>query len=163
MTINSTAPVTVIIPTFNRANFIAEAIDSIINQTTPPEQIIISDDGSTDHTASVVGQYGDQVTYVRNENAGKSAAINRITPLIRGKFVWIFDDDDFAYPDAIQTHMDIHGKNPGLGFTFGSHIWGRSGVDGRIIETQTTSIPAIFTAPLAEQRINLLRYCAVML
>lgn len=163
MTLQNPAPVTVIIPTFNRAGFIAEAIESMLDQSLPPQQLIVSDDGSSDDTARVVARFGSRVSYVRNDNAGKSAAINRVMPLVNGEFVWIFDDDDFAYPDAIERHLSVHRDNPNLGFTFGAHDLGESGPDGRMKLIPTPPVPAAYFAPIEAQRVNLLKYCAVML
>lgn len=163
MTLQNPAPVTVIIPTFNRAGFIAEAIESMLAQRLPPQQLIVSDDGSSDDTATVVARFGERVSYVRNDNAGKSAAINRVMPLVTGEFVWIFDDDDFAYPDAIERHLSVHRDNPNLGFTFGAHDLGESGPDGRMKLIPTPPVPAAYFAPIEAQRVNLLKYCAVML
>ena len=65
-----------IIPVFNGARYLREAVESILGQTYQPREIIIVDDGSTDNTADVVKNYGDQVRYVWQPNGGPSAARN---------------------------------------------------------------------------------------
>ncbi|TVT56270.1 MAG: glycosyltransferase family 2 protein [Azoarcus sp. PHD] len=155
--------ITVIIPTFNRAAFIAESIESILNQTHPPSQVIVSDDGSTDDTATVVCQFGNAVTYIRQDNGGKSSAVNNALAHASGDFVWIFDDDDVAYPEALAQHLALHERDPELGFTFGFHDYGVSGKDGRIEKTSSPQAPLIFSSSISNQRLNLLKYCAFML
>ena len=155
--------VSVIIPTYNRAPYIAESIASMISQTYPPTQIIVSDDGSTDNTADVVRQFGSVVTYIRKENGGKSSALNHALPYLNGDFVWIFDDDDYAYPDAIYKHIKTHQKNPELGFTFGFHDYGITGEQGKIRKTESPATPLLFSSEISNQRINLLKYSAFML
>ena len=159
----SLSPVSVIIPTFNRAGFITEAIESVLNQSRPPREVIVVDDGSTDETEAVVARFGERVVYVGKENGGKSSAINLALPMTSSEFVWIFDDDDFAYPDAIESHLELHRLKPGLGFTFGAHHLGETGPDGRIRRIPSPPAPGVFDAPIELQRLNLLKYCAFML
>ena len=62
--------VAVIIPTYNYGRFIAEAIQSVLSQTRPPDELIVVDDGSSDDTSQVVASFGDAVKYVIQENSG---------------------------------------------------------------------------------------------
>ena len=68
--------VSVVIPTYNYANFIGEAIESIIAQTHPASEIIVGDDGSTDDTEQVVARFGSKVRYIKKENGGVCSARN---------------------------------------------------------------------------------------
>ena len=68
--------VSIIIPTYNRAHYIGESVDSILAQTFKDYEIIVVDDGSTDNTREVLKKYGDKVQYVYQNNAGPPAAMN---------------------------------------------------------------------------------------
>ncbi len=93
----------VIIPTFNRGHLIQRAIESALNQTVPPSQIIVIDDGSTDNTAAVCARYGNSILYVRQKNGGVAAARNHGIRL--AKFPWIafLDSDDYWTPAHLEN------------------------------------------------------------
>ncbi len=113
--------VSVLLPTYNRAGYIAEALDSLLNQTPRPCEIIILDDGSSDDTAAVCARYGQEATYVSlRTNRGKTAAINHGLSLARGDFVWIMDDDDIAPPNALGDLLAPLRLDRNLGFSFGA-------------------------------------------
>lgn len=124
--------VSVILPTFNRAAFIADAIRSIHAQTMAPVDIVIVDDGSTDDTADVVAQFGSSVAYIRQDNAGKLAAIASGLDRIRGELVWIMDDDDIATPGALRALAVPFAENPALVLSYGKMT---RFADGRLDET----------------------------
>ncbi len=71
------AAVSAVIPVHNGAAYVAEAVRSVLGQTRPPIECLVIDDGSTDGTAEAVRQFGDEVIYVRQDQAGPSAARNR--------------------------------------------------------------------------------------
>lgn len=102
MSNRNTAPVSVIVPTYNRAGLIGQSIDSLLQQTLPPQEIIVVVDGSTDNTMDVLGRYGDRIRVVQTENGGKSRALNLGLSLVSQPYTWIFDDDDIACPDALK-------------------------------------------------------------
>ena len=127
-------PVTVLLPTFNRAHYIREALESILHQTVPPAQVIVIDDGSTDATPQVVSEWGERVEYVRQENSGKSAALNNGLGRARCPYVWIFDDDDIAAPDALAALHAALRNNPSAGFSYGrcDRFYGEWPADERV-------------------------------
>ena len=85
----------VIIPTWNRRDMVARAIDSVLAQTRPVEEIIVVDDGSSDGTGEyLVQRYGERITCVRQDNAGVSAARNRGLAMARGRYLALLDSDD---------------------------------------------------------------------
>lgn len=110
--------VPVMIPTFNRADYLGECLDSVLRQSLPPSQVIVLDDGSTDETADVLERYGDQITVVRGPNCGKPAALNNGLALATGEYLWIFDDDDVALPDALERLVAPLVGHPEFGFSY---------------------------------------------
>lgn len=127
--------VSVILPTYNRAHYLAVAIDSLLAQQRLPEEIIVVDDHSADHTAQILARYQGRIRVLTNEeNKGKPATLNRAIPLAKGSHLWIFDDDDVALPDALQAHVDYLQSNPDIDFSYSDKyvyrgaddIWNRS-------------------------------------
>jgi glycosyltransferase involved in cell wall biosynthesis len=86
--------VSAVIPVHNGAAYVADAIRSVLGQTRPAIECLVIDDGSTDATAEVVREFGDDVAYVRQERAGVSAARNRGAQLARGALIAFLDHDD---------------------------------------------------------------------
>ncbi len=111
--------VSVIVPTFNRAGYIAEALNSILNQSFPLRDIVVVDDGSQDSTREVVAAFGSRVRYVRQRNSGKLKAIERGLDIVRGDLVWIMDDDDLAAPDAVEALCRPFAADPGCVMSYG--------------------------------------------
>ena len=135
--------VTVLIPTFNRAHYLSECLDSILSQTIKPHQIIVIDDGSEDGTQSLLEAYAGQVTVLKKANGGKSTALNLGLQHVTGNFVWVFDDDDVALPDAIEKRLKIFASNPEVEFVYTSHFWGCDGDKKiQIINQQNIDIPS---------------------
>src|SRR4051812_30004149 len=93
--------ISAVIPTYNHAKYITFAIDSVLAQTKPVDEIIVVDDGSVDGTREVVEQYRGRVQYVRQENAGVGAARNNGARLATGNWVAFLDADDGWLPDKI--------------------------------------------------------------
>lgn len=113
--------VTVLIPTFNRAGWLIETLESILAQTRRPDEIIVVIDGSTDDTLSRLQSYRDQIRIVTQENSGKAAALNKALTLAQGNLIWIFDDDDIAVPDALETLVELLADHPQADFAYGRH------------------------------------------
>ncbi|MBZ9798840.1 glycosyltransferase family 2 protein [Mesorhizobium sp. ES1-4] len=127
---------TVIIPTFNRAEYLGDAIRSLLNQTVRPDEIIIVNDGSTDRTEEVALGFGSEVKYVKKSNGGKSSALNLAMRMATdADYIWIFDDDDLALPDALEKLKNALDSNPEASFSYGWFDFfskvGPEGVEGR--------------------------------
>ncbi|TGX53494.1 glycosyltransferase family 2 protein [Sphingomonas gei] len=105
-----------LLPTFNRAAYIAESIHAVRAQMGPADELLVIDDGSTDDTPAIVaGIVG--VGYVRQDNAGKSVALNRGMARTDGEFVMICDDDDVLRPDTVAPLLaTLETRNAGFAF-----------------------------------------------
>lgn len=113
----------VILPTYNRARYILETLGSIISQTRPVDRILIIDDGSTDNTLEVLKTINDsRITVISKPNGGKSSALNMAMPMMDTDYIWIADDDDIAYPNAMETLAGILDANPDTGMAMGRLI-----------------------------------------
>ena len=108
-------------PTFNRSAFLVESIESLLVQTHPIHKIIVINDGSTDGTLEVLKAYEGRVDVISKPNGGKAAALNMALQLVPEGLVWIFDDDDLALPDGLETLMTLLSRNPGANMAYGRH------------------------------------------
>lgn len=110
--------VSVIIPTYNRATFIAAAIDSALDQTCPPDEIIVVDDGSTDETPEILAAYGAPVVVIRQTNGGESAARNTGLRAATGDAVFFLDSDDMLLPQCIERCVQTLEQCPEVGVVY---------------------------------------------
>ncbi|MFC1684787.1 glycosyltransferase, partial [Pseudomonadota bacterium] len=122
----------IIVPTYNRANYLKECLDSLITQSRPALEIIVIDDGSEDNTANIVKEYGDKVRYVHKSNGGKPSAVNYGLSIAKGNLIWLFDDDDAALPDAIETRLAVLANKPYAGFVYSPHYIGSNDKHGKL-------------------------------
>ena len=156
------ADVTVVIATFNRARFLPEAIDSLLAQSIPLRRLIVVDDGSTDDTPEVIKRFGNRIEYIRKANAGKAKALNLVLPSIDTEYVWFFDDDDAAYPDALANLLATLKSDCQLAFAFGDYDLAET--EGPLLLARRRPIPyryALKSEPW--QRLHLLRECTLMM
>jgi glycosyltransferase involved in cell wall biosynthesis len=102
----------VVIPTYNRGSFIGEAIDSVLNQTLKPAEIIVVDDGSTDDTKEKLSNLGSRITYLPVENGGVSRARNIGISHSRSEFVAFLDSDDTWEPQYLETQQAQSARFP---------------------------------------------------
>lgn len=93
--------VSVIIPTFNRASIVGEAIESVLSQSRPPKEVIVVDDGSTDDTLRQLEAFGDRIIVVSQANAGAAAARNAGAARATGDWIAFNDSDDRWSPDRM--------------------------------------------------------------
>jgi abequosyltransferase len=118
------ANLSICIPTYNRSTCLAQLLDSIIAQSDPPFEIVISDDASPDNTEEVVTGYKKllpNLKYVRQEkNIGLDRNFVVVVGEASGDYVWLMGDDDRLEPDAIRNVLDALGNWPGVtGMTLG--------------------------------------------
>ena len=124
------AAVTVIVPTFNRANFIGESLDAILPQLQDDDELIVINDGSSDDTLAVLAAYGDAIKVISQGNSGKAAALNRALLDASGDLIWIVDDDDIVTDDARARLVAALESAPRAGFAYGRH--------DRFVDSDTT-------------------------
>jgi glycosyltransferase involved in cell wall biosynthesis len=106
----------VIIPTYDRRELVQRAIDSVLAQTREVAEIIVVDDGSTDGTGNALSaRYGNRIRYVRQENAGVSAARNRGLALANGRFLALLDSDDIWMPEKTERQVAWLEAHPDFG------------------------------------------------
>jgi glycosyltransferase involved in cell wall biosynthesis len=114
-----------IVPVCNCELYLREAIDSILEQTYRPLEIVVVDDGSTDGTADVVASYGARLHYLKQVNAGTAAARNRGLKFAEGEFVAFLDADDLWHPDKLMRQMACFTTDPKLELclTYVQNFW----------------------------------------
>jgi glycosyltransferase involved in cell wall biosynthesis len=113
--------VSIIIPAYNHADYLKQAIDSALEQTWKHIEVIVVDDGSTDHTATVCEAYSTQIVYARVERVGLSAARNIGVQLSKGQFLIFLDADDWLYAWATELQLYYFKLYPHAGFISGAH------------------------------------------
>jgi len=99
--------VSVIIPTYNRPEYLRLTVESVLAQTYPNIEVIVADDASTDHTPEVMAAYGDRVRYLREPvNTGGEQVILTGLAAARGKYINFLDHDDLMYPQKIARQVE---------------------------------------------------------
>jgi glycosyltransferase involved in cell wall biosynthesis len=99
------ALVSVIIPTYNRAEMVCAAVDSVLKQTYPNIELIVVDDGSTDDTTDALMRYGSRLRLIHQDNSGPAAARNRGAEIADGDIIAFLDSDDLWLPDKIEKQL----------------------------------------------------------
>lgn len=104
--------VAAVIPAYNAEHYIGRAIDSVLAQSRPADEIIVVNDGSNDNTEKVIKTYGDKVQYVRQENAGPGAARNTGIKTAQSKWIAFLDADDEWMSDYLKMQLQLLQRNP---------------------------------------------------
>jgi GT2 family glycosyltransferase len=120
-----TPSISVVVPAYNAATTLARALESVLAQTWPAHEIVVIDDGSTDATAEVVQRVqaqagGKRVRYLRQDNAGPSAARNRGVAEAGGDWIAFLDADDWYYPERLASHARMIAEDPAIDFVVGN-------------------------------------------
>lgn len=127
--------ISVIIPCYNHAKYLKNAISSILEQDSPSVEIIVVDDGSTDNTYEVSSKL--DVKYIRQNNLGLSAARNKGIEHSKGEFLVFLDADDWLLPGALKKNFSYLITNPEAAFASGAHKKVYE-IDGITINDSTT-------------------------
>jgi glycosyltransferase involved in cell wall biosynthesis len=112
----------IIIPTFKRAQLLGAAVQAALGQTYTDREILIVDDGSPDETPSVAATFGDSIRYLRQENKGKSAALNLGILASTGDVIIVLDDDDLFPPWTVAKHAEALARNRAADFSYGRFV-----------------------------------------
>ncbi|HDD44817.1 MAG TPA: glycosyltransferase [Candidatus Desulfofervidus auxilii] len=119
--------VSVIIPTYNRANFLKEAIESVLNQTYKDYELIIVDDGSTDETQKIIAQYKNKLKYIVIPHHGVSKARNVGIKRAKGEFIAFLDSDDLWHPKKLEVQINFFDNHHNAIICQTEEIWLRNG------------------------------------
>ena len=113
--------VSVIIPAYNRVDFIDQTIRCVLDQSYPAVQLIVVDDGSSDGTMDRIKAYGDRLellVHPGNANRGQSASINMGLKQARGKYIAVLDSDDYWELNKLEIQVDYLERHPDIGLVY---------------------------------------------
>lgn len=146
---NPDRTVTVVVPAYNAERYLGEAIASVRNQSVPPSEIVVVDDGSTDGTASWRSRLGD-VRWIAAPHAGAAAARNLGVRAATSRFLAFLDADDLWVPSKLERQWRAFDDQPGLDMVFGYARQFRSAdVDVRAdLRVDTMPMPGIIPGTL---------------
>ena len=110
--------ISVVIPCYNRAALVGDTLQNLLDQSLPPHEIIVVDDGSTDGSAEVVASFGGKVKLIRQANAGPGPARNVGFEASTGRFIQFFDSDDLASRNKLEVQAEALQKNSDADFAY---------------------------------------------
>lgn len=116
-----TPKVTVVIPTYNRASFLSDTLQSVLGQSCQDFEVVVIDDGSTDNTREVVSAF--PAKYIWQENQGCTVAYNRGIEEARGKYIFFLDSDDILLRNALAKGVEVLDQHPEAGFSYGQALF----------------------------------------
>lgn len=111
--------VSIIIPTYNRAQLLPRALETVLSQTYKDFEVIVVDDGSTDNTPEIMKQFEGRVKYIRKENGGSASARNRGIEESKGEYIAFLDSDDYWMPEKLAEQVKILDAYPKVGIVYG--------------------------------------------
>ncbi|WP_394560340.1 glycosyltransferase family 2 protein [Aquipseudomonas alcaligenes] len=133
---NGSVEVSVLLPVYNGAPYIREALESILAQDHPSFEVIVINDGSTDDTATILEQYTDpRLRVIHQENAGLAVTLHRGVELAHGQFVARQDADDISQPGRLSLQHQFLVERPDFGLV---GTWSRIMVDEEVTERRHT-------------------------
>ncbi|CAH0997924.1 Undecaprenyl-phosphate 4-deoxy-4-formamido-L-arabinose transferase [Emticicia aquatica] len=104
--------ISVIIPVYNAELYIKECIDSVLNQTLPPQEIIVINDGSSDNSFSILQSYGHKINLFNQENKGLAATLNAGIKYAKNEWITFLDADDYWHPQNLAWKNEFYQANP---------------------------------------------------
>ncbi|MFL9484389.1 glycosyltransferase family 2 protein [Chitinophagaceae bacterium LWZ2-11] len=116
--------ISVLMPAYNAGPYIAEAIDSVLNQTFPNFELVIINDGSTDNTEEVIRSFNDErIILINQKNTGVAEALNTGLKFAKGKYIARFDSDDVCLPQRLEKQLAYLENNPAYVITGSDAIY----------------------------------------
>lgn len=115
--------VSVVIPFYNRVDWLCEAIESVLNQTYDNFEIIVVNDGSTEKMDDFLYKYGDKIIYRYKENGGAATARNLAMEIATGDYIAFLDSDDIWLPEKTEKQIAFMEKNGALWSHTGFYYW----------------------------------------
>ncbi len=112
--------ISVVMPTYNRRNYIRESLDSVLAQDFSDFEVIVVDDGSTDGTEEAVRLYEGRIRYIRQENRGAGVARNVGIRNARGAYIAFMDSDDLSRPNHLKSLYSFLDENPEFAMVVGN-------------------------------------------
>lgn len=152
--ISSPAPkVSVIIPTFKTAHFIAACLDSVFAQTYQDLEAVVVNDGSPDtpELEKVLAPYLDRIVYIKQENKRTAGARNNAIRHARGEFVAFLDSDDVWMPDHLASQMQLFADDSSLDLTYSNGLVGERGQEREFMKRCPSAGEATFASLLVER------------
>ena len=143
--------VSIVMPSYNTAEFIGASIESVLNQTYKKWELIIVDDCSTDNTDEIVFKYKDErIKYIKNsENSGAAVSRNRALRMAKGRWIAFLDSDDLWLPDKLYRQIEFMLKNQ---YYFSYTKYEEIGMDG-------SKTKIIINGPKVISKTAMFNYC----
>ncbi|WP_018951550.1 glycosyltransferase [Thioalkalivibrio sp. AKL12] len=135
--------VSVIMPAYNTAAYIAESVDSVLDQDYPSVELIVVDDGSTDGTIEILREYGDRLTLLTQQNQGAAVARNAGIAKAQGDYIAFIDSDDVWLPGKLTAQVLYMEQHPEIGFVHTDFLSWKPGADGRFAPARTLADPPV--------------------
>src|SRR5436305_3914257 len=137
--------ISVMVGVYNAERYLAEAIDSVFDQSYRPLELIVVDDGSDDGSGDVAQRYGAALKYARQENAGNGSARNHAVQLASGQLFAFLDADDRFVPGKLDLQLAALEADPKLDMVFG-HV--REFVSPELTDAESATVRPPAPQPL---------------
>ena len=125
--------ISVVIPAYNAEDTIGRALDSVLAQTCPAEEILVVDDGSAGCLEQAVKKYGCSVQLIRKENGGAASARNLGLEHAEGDLIAFLDADDYWEPTKLEHHARLSGDHDCLGLSCGAFVEQEPGAARKVV------------------------------
>lgn len=128
--------ISILIPCYNAEHWIAQAIESSLNQTYSNIEVIVVDDGSTDNSLTIIKSFGDRLHWETGENRGGNSARNRLLELSSGEWLQYLDADDYLLPNKIAEQIECLKSDPTTDVIYSPHITENIDDDGKLTQNE---------------------------